>query len=46
MVFGEGCKLRLFEKRMLRRIFWSKWLKITGDWRKLFNVELYALSPH
>jgi hypothetical protein len=44
MVFWEGCKLRLFEKRVLRKIFWPKRLKITGGWRKLFNGELYDLS--
>jgi len=30
VIFREGCKLRLFEKRVLMKIFWPKWLKITG----------------
>ena len=33
---------------MLRRIFGAKRDKITGEWRKLYNIELHALysSPN
>ena len=33
---------------MLRRIFGAKRDKITGDWKKLHNIELHALysSPN
>ena len=30
----------VFENRVLRRIFVSKRYEITGEWRKLHNVEL------
>jgi hypothetical protein len=37
-------RLRVFEKRVLRRIFGRKRNDITGEWRKLHNEELYILS--
>ena len=33
-------KLRVFENRVLRRIFGLKWDDVTGEWRKLHNEEL------
>jgi hypothetical protein len=33
--------LRVFENRMLRRIFGLKRDEVTGDWRKLHNEELH-----
>jgi hypothetical protein len=42
----EESRLRVFENRVLRRIFGGKRDEITGDWRKLLNEELndlYAL---
>jgi len=33
-------KLRVFENRVLRRIFGPKKDEVTGDWRKLHNEEL------
>jgi hypothetical protein len=39
-------KLRVFENRMLRRIFGPKRDGVTGRWRKLHNEELHDLySP-
>jgi len=32
--------LKVFENRMLRRIFEPKRYQITGEWRKLHNEEL------
>jgi hypothetical protein len=36
-------ELRVFENRMLRRIFGLKWDEVTGEWRKLHNKELHDL---
>ena len=33
-------RLRVFENRVLRRIFWPKRDRVTGEWRKLHNEEL------
>jgi hypothetical protein len=39
----EEHRLRVFEKRVSRRIFGSKRDKMTGVWRKLHNEELHNL---
>jgi hypothetical protein len=39
----EECRLRVFENRVLRRIFGSKRDEVTGEWRRLHKDELYAL---
>jgi hypothetical protein len=36
----EECGLRVFENRVLRRIFPPKRDEVTGEWRKLHNDEL------
>jgi hypothetical protein len=42
----EECRLRVFENKVLMRIFGPKRDEITGEWRRLHNKELYALySP-
>jgi hypothetical protein len=35
--------MRVFENRVLRRIFWPKRDEVTGEWRRLYNKELYSL---
>jgi hypothetical protein len=44
----EERRLRVFENRVLRRIFGPKRKDVTGDWRKLHNEELHNLcsSPN
>jgi hypothetical protein len=37
--------LRVFENRVLRRIFGPKRAEVTGGWRKLYNEELHGLYP-
>jgi hypothetical protein len=37
---SDGRRLRLFENRMLRRIFGTKGGEVTGEWRKLHNEKL------
>jgi len=39
----EECRLRVFENRVLRRVFGSKRDEVTGEWRKLHNEELRDL---
>jgi hypothetical protein len=36
-------RLRVFENRVLRRIFGPKGDEVTGGWRKLHNEELHNL---
>jgi hypothetical protein len=44
----EERRLRVFENRVLRRIFGPKRDQVTGEWRKLHNEELIDLycSPN
>jgi hypothetical protein len=39
----EEHKLRVFENRLLRRIFGPKRDEVAGEWRKLHNKELRDL---
>jgi hypothetical protein len=43
LILIEERRLRVFENRMLRRIFGSKRDEVMGDWRKLHNEELNGL---
>jgi hypothetical protein len=40
---GEEHRLRVFENRVLRRIFGPKRDEVTGEWRKMHNGELQNL---
>ena len=44
----EKRRLRVFDNRMLRRIFGPKRDEVTGEWRKLQNEELNVMysSPN
>jgi hypothetical protein len=42
----EQCRLRVFENRVLRRIFGPRRDEVTGKWRRLYNEKhnnLYSL---
>jgi hypothetical protein len=43
LIFREEHRLRVFENRVLRRIFGPKRDEVTGEWRKLNNKELHDL---
>jgi len=40
----EECRLRIYENRVLTRIFGHEREKVTGEWRKLHNEELNVLQ--
>jgi hypothetical protein len=43
LTLREEHRLRVFENRVLRRIFGPKRDEVTGEWRKLNNEELRDL---
>jgi hypothetical protein len=43
---GEEHRLRVFENRVLRRIFGPNRDEMTGGWRKLHNEELHNLYEY
>jgi hypothetical protein len=43
LTLREEHRLRVFENRVLRRIFGAKRNEVTGEWRKLHNEELRDL---
>jgi hypothetical protein len=43
LTLREEYRLRVFENRVLRRIFGLKRDEVTGGWRKLQNEELHNL---
>jgi len=48
LTLREECRLKVFENRLLRRIFAPKRAKVAREWRKLHNEELNDLysSPN
>jgi hypothetical protein len=40
LTLREERRLRVFEKRVLRRVFGPKREEVTGEWRKMHNEEL------
>ena len=43
LTLREERRLRVFENRVLRKVFGPKRNEVTGDWRKLHNEELNDL---
>jgi len=37
LALREESRLRVFENRVLRRMFWPKRGKVTGQWRRLHD---------
>jgi hypothetical protein len=46
LTLREERRLRVFENRVLRKVFGPKRDKMTGEWRKLHNEELNDLYFH
>jgi len=42
---GEECRLRMFEKRVLRRIFGPRRGKVTREWRNYILRSLMICTP-
>jgi hypothetical protein len=42
---GREYRLRVFENRVLRRIFGPKRDEVTGEWRKLHNEVIFCTPP-
>ncbi|KAJ4450819.1 hypothetical protein ANN_02249, partial [Periplaneta americana] len=43
LTLREEYRLRVFENKVLRKIYGAKRDEVTGEWRKLHNTELHAL---
>jgi hypothetical protein len=43
LTLRKECGLRVFENRVLRRIFGPKWDEVTGEWKNVCNEELNDL---
>jgi hypothetical protein len=43
LTLREEHKLRVFENRVLKRIFGPKWDEVMGEWRKMHSGELHNL---
>jgi len=43
LTLREAYGLTVLENRVQREIFWLKWDKISREWRRLRNEELYEL---
>ncbi|KAJ4448991.1 hypothetical protein ANN_00383 [Periplaneta americana] len=43
LTLREEQRLRVFENKVLRKIFGAKRDEVTGEWRKLHNAELHTL---
>jgi hypothetical protein len=42
----KGKRLRVYENRVLRRIFGTKREEVAGGWKRLHNEELHKLYSH
>jgi len=43
LTFREEHRLRVFARRVLRKMFGRKKNEVTGEWRRVYNKEIYDL---
>jgi hypothetical protein len=43
VILREEHRLRVWENRILRKIFWTKKDEVTGEWRRQRDEELHGL---
>ena len=46
LILRKERRLRVFENRVLRRVFGPKRDEVTGEWRKLHKEELGIFTPY
>jgi hypothetical protein len=46
LTLREEHRLRVFENRVVRKIFGPKRDEVTGEWRRLYNEELHVCNLH
>ena len=46
LTLREECRLRVFENKVLRKIFGPKRDEVTGEWKRLHNENLYVCTSH
>jgi hypothetical protein len=46
LTLTEECRLRMFENRVLRRIFGHKREEVTGEWKQLHNGNFVISTLH
>ena len=46
LTLREERRLRVFENRVLRKVFGPKRDEVTGEWRKLHNEEVMICAAH
>jgi hypothetical protein len=43
LTLREECRLKVFENRVMKRVFGPKRREVRGGWRKIHNEELHKL---
>jgi hypothetical protein len=46
LTLREERRLRVFENKVLRRIFGPRRYEVTGEWRRLHNEKINICTPH
>jgi hypothetical protein len=46
LILREESRLRVFENKVLRRIFRPKRDEVTGEWRRLHKKSFMLCTPH